>query len=307
MVKRVASGLVLLLLIEVAPWIGRGIRVHAATPSKNAGLTPAFVTQSHGRDWKLGPHGRRRSMLGAALNVVPPENFASSMWTAVETFDGSTIVDPVVVSNVFWAGLKGKIISVIIGQLLAALAFAALASVVANQLPSFLTSLRNDTTTFLDTDDDDSQMRKTNTPQETLNYQQRRAISPDLGKLALSIAIDVIGSSSELVPVFGEVTDVIWAPIAGLALRSLYGGTNNILFALEFAEEILPFTDILPLATVCWVIETFYGNTSVAKALQIGDFDARRKTITIDVDASRDNSNPKLMTDGNEDEPTRRS
>jgi hypothetical protein len=56
-----------------------------------------------------------------------------------------------------------------------------------------------------------------------------------------------------------------------------------------------------------WVIETFYGNTSVAKALQIGDFDARRKTITIDVDASRDNSNPKLMTDGKEDEPTRRS
>jgi hypothetical protein len=54
------------------------------------------------------------------------------------------------------------------------------------------------------------------------------------------------------------------------------------------------------------VIETFYGDTSVAKALQIGDFDARRKTI-IDVDASRDYSNPKLMTDRKEDEPTRRS
>jgi uncharacterized protein involved in cysteine biosynthesis len=187
------------------------------------------------------------------LNLVPPENFASSIWTAVETFDGSTIVNPVVVSNVFWAGLKGKILSVIIGQLLAALAFAALASVVANQLPSFLTSLRNDATTSLDADD--SQVRKNihNAPQESLNYQERRAISPDLGKLALSIAIDVIGSSSELVPVFGEVTDVIWAPIAGLALRSLYGGTNNILFALEFAEEILPLTDILPLATLWYV------------------------------------------------------
>ena len=77
------------------------------------------------------------------------------------------------------------------------------------------------------------------------------AVSPanvDFGKLLLCIVIDVIGSASELVPVLGEVTDVVWAPIAGLALRSLFG--SNILFALEFAEEILPFTDILPLATL---------------------------------------------------------
>lgn len=70
----------------------------------------------------------------------------------------------------------------------------------------------------------------------------------DFGKLLLCVAIDVIGSASELVPVLGELTDVVWAPIAGLALRSLYG--SNVLFALEFAEEILPFTDIIPLATL---------------------------------------------------------
>lgn len=58
----------------------------------------------------------------------------------------------------------------------------------------------------------------------------------------------MIGSSSELVPILGEVSDVVWAPIAGLALRTLYG--SNVLFALEFTEEILPFTDILPLATL---------------------------------------------------------
>lgn len=73
-------------------------------------------------------------------------------------------------------------------------------------------------------------------------------VNVDLGKLILCIAIDVIGSASELVPVLGEVTDVVWAPIAGLALRSLFG--SNIVFALEFTEEILPFTDILPLATL---------------------------------------------------------
>lgn len=70
----------------------------------------------------------------------------------------------------------------------------------------------------------------------------------DFGKLLLCIVIDVIGSASELMPILGEVTDVVWAPIAGLALRSIFG--SNIVFVLEFAEEILPFTDILPLATL---------------------------------------------------------
>lgn len=68
----------------------------------------------------------------------------------------------------------------------------------------------------------------------------------------MCIAIDVIGSSSEVIPVVGELTDVVWAPIAGTLLRSLYGG-SNVLFVLEFAEEILPFTDILPLATIWYV------------------------------------------------------
>eukprot|EP00566_Odontella_aurita_P023288 CAMPEP_0113548796 /NCGR_PEP_ID=MMETSP0015_2-20120614/13083_1 /TAXON_ID=2838 /ORGANISM="Odontella" /LENGTH=209 /DNA_ID=CAMNT_0000449447 /DNA_START=45 /DNA_END=671 /DNA_ORIENTATION=- /assembly_acc=CAM_ASM_000160 len=134
-----------------------------------------------------------------------------SILSSVETFDGST-VDPVVVSNVFWGALQGKIISV-------------------GKSPT---------------------------------------VEPDFGKLLLCIVIDTIGTSSELIPIIGEVTDVAWAPIAGLGLRSLFG--SNILFALEFTEEILPFTDILPLATLCWVVDTYYGDSNVAKALGIGAF-----------------------------------
>lgn len=54
--------------------------------------------------------------------------------TAVETFDGSTIADPVVVSSVFWSSLQTKIISVIIGQILATIVFAGLSFVVSTQL-----------------------------------------------------------------------------------------------------------------------------------------------------------------------------
>lgn len=96
-------------------------------------------------------------------------------------------------------------------------------------------------------------------------------VSMDLGKLGLCILLDLIGSSSELLPIVGEATDIVWAPIAALLLRNLFYG-SNIVLALEFAEEILPFTDILPLATLCWVVDTFYGDTEAARALGLGSY-----------------------------------
>jgi hypothetical protein len=69
----------------------------------------------------------------------------------------------------------------------------------------------------------------------------------------------------------GEATDFVWAPIAGLLLRNLFYGSNVVLI-LEFVEEILPFTDFLPLATICWVLDTFYGESSLAKTLGLGSF-----------------------------------
>ena len=72
-----------------------------------------------------------------------------------------------------------------------------------------------------------------------------------------------------MLPIVGEATDVIWAPIAALLMRNLFYGSNVVL-VLEFAEEILPFTDILPLATLCWVLDTFFGESATARALGIG-------------------------------------
>ena len=89
---------------------------------------------------------------------------------------------------------------------------------------------------------------------KNMTLQSSLQVTPDIGKLILCIVIDVIGTSSELIPIAGELTDVAWAPIAAIALRSIYG--SNIIFALEFVEEILPFTDILPLATL-WYVNRF--------------------------------------------------
>lgn len=188
----------------------------------------------------------------------------SSILNAVEVFDGST-VDPVVVSNVYWAGLKGNILSVIIAQILAAGAFVVLAYVASSQLERLGEFVSSKIPL-----DEGTKRDVVELTQSTLERAKSPTAEPDFSKLLLCILIDFVGTSSGIIPILGELTDIVWAPIAAFVLRSVYG--SNVIFALEFVEEILPLTDLLPLATLCWIIETFYGDTSVAKSLQIGTF-----------------------------------
>jgi hypothetical protein len=48
------------------------------------------------------------------------------------------------------------------------------------------------------------------------------------------------------------------------------------------AEEILPFTDVLPLATICWVVDTFLVDSELAKLLQLGIYRSDAKFMTDD-------------------------
>ena len=91
-------------------------------------LSNQRIIPNHGENSKMGRPGTK-------LFLVPPLPLESTgMLTGVEVFDGSTIVDPVVVSSAFWTGLQTKILSVIIGQFLAASVFAILSSIAASQL-----------------------------------------------------------------------------------------------------------------------------------------------------------------------------
>jgi len=236
----------------------------------------SLVTSSSCRhpilDEKLRFQCQRRSYSRSShLPMIPDSTMpflnGNGFLTAVDVFDGSTI-DPIVVSGAFWAGMKGKVLSLIVGQVLAASVFAIISSIFATQIAGigefvqtklFKDSLKEKASDF------------SNSIQTSINTRTRSSsASPDFGKLFLCLMIDAIGTSSELVPVLGEVTDVVWAPIAALGLRNLYG--SNVVFALEFVEEILPFTDFIPLATVCWVVDSFYGDTDIAKSLQIGQY-----------------------------------
>ena len=194
---------------------------------------------------------------------------ASTFWSAVEFFDGSTIVDPVVVSNVFWARLQSNMLSFVLGQFLAAVVFTILLSLARSQLTKLFNFVSEK---FISSSADYSGRQQINVP-PNLRDGYVRTIQPDFGKLLVCVAIDVIGSSSTLIPILGDASDALWAPAAGLLLRSLFNG-SNVVFALEFAEEILPLTDILPLATLCWIIDTFFQDSSLASLLQLGIYSA---------------------------------
>ena len=72
--------------------------------------------------------------------------------------------------------------------------------------------------------------------------------------LVLSLIFDGIGMLSYLVPFLGAVTDVVWAPIAGLIMLRMYKGTvGTISGTLVFIEELMPGLDFIPTFTITWI------------------------------------------------------
>jgi hypothetical protein len=74
-----------------------------------------------------------------------------------------------------------------------------------------------------------------------------------ISKLVLCLLFDAIGMLSYLVPVFGEAIDVVWAPITGILLVTMFKGTAGKLAGIfGFIEELIPFVDIIPTFTITW-------------------------------------------------------
>lgn len=69
--------------------------------------------------------------------------------------------------------------------------------------------------------------------------------------LYLSLVIDALGMLSYLIPGIGEWTDVIMAVITAFAIYKNFHSASWAAFG--FLEEIIPFTDVIPSATMVWV------------------------------------------------------
>ncbi|NGY38087.1 hypothetical protein FQU23_011260 [Flavobacterium sp. XN-5] len=71
--------------------------------------------------------------------------------------------------------------------------------------------------------------------------------------LFLGLLFDAIGMLSFTVPMIGEFSDVIWAPVAAYLMTRMYKGTaGRVGGVVAFLEEILPFTDFIPSFTLMW-------------------------------------------------------
>ena len=72
--------------------------------------------------------------------------------------------------------------------------------------------------------------------------------------LILGIAFDAIGMLSFSIPLIGEFSDVVWAPLAGFLMTWMYKGTvGKVGGIFTFLEEIIPFTDFIPSFTLTWI------------------------------------------------------
>lgn len=89
--------------------------------------------------------------------------------------------------------------------------------------------------------------------EKLINNSEKTVKSDKYSKLILSLLFDGIGMLSYVVPVFAEPIDLIWAPISGILLMTMYKGTvGKLAGVFGFIEELLPFVDVIPTFTITW-------------------------------------------------------
>lgn len=79
-------------------------------------------------------------------------------------------------------------------------------------------------------------------------------------KLVLCLLLDAVGAISFTIPLIGEFSDIIWAPIAAIVSYKMFGEKRGKYTALAtFTEEILPLTDIMPSFTIFCILFDWIG------------------------------------------------
>mmetsp|Transcript_58307 Transcript_58307/g.132070 ORF Transcript_58307/g.132070 Transcript_58307/m.132070 type:complete len:209 (-) Transcript_58307:118-744(-) len=84
--------------------------------------------------------------------------------------------------------------------------------------------------------------------------------------------VDLVGDTSFLIPGAGETEDILWAPISAWALTTLFN--SPALGVIDFVKEILPFSDIIPVATIAWVLRYLYPESGPSKFLGLDPKDS---------------------------------
>jgi len=77
--------------------------------------------------------------------------------------------------------------------------------------------------------------------------------------LAFCLIMDLLGSATFLLPGLGEWFDILWAPVSAMLFFNSFGGkVGRIGSIINFAEEILPFTDFIPTFTIAYFYTKYF-------------------------------------------------
>ena len=81
--------------------------------------------------------------------------------------------------------------------------------------------------------------------------------------------MDLAGMITFIVPGFGELADVLWAPISAITFIFCFKGRYGVYGGIfNFIEEFLPGTDIIPTFTIRWLMQ-YSKNIKMEKALRL--------------------------------------
>mmetsp|Transcript_21903 Transcript_21903/g.66521 ORF Transcript_21903/g.66521 Transcript_21903/m.66521 type:complete len:207 (+) Transcript_21903:2-622(+) len=195
------------------------------------------------------PHGAVGG--GAALRARAPTAIANSCTPHALDATLSLVADQAIIgdqANVFFSSLGTKLAAFVVGNVLAVVVFSLLSQKLTASVAAEVEEAKG-------------------APARPLSLVERiSSLSPGAFlTLLLSLAIDLAGDSSFVLPGIGEAEDAVWAPLSGLMLKVIFG--SNAIAGLDFAKEALPFTDVLPVATLAWACKNLYPESSVSKAL----------------------------------------
>lgn len=91
-----------------------------------------------------------------------------------------------------------------------------------------------------------------------------------LPALAICIVLDMVGYASFSLPILGEFSDIVWAPVSGFLFYKLFGGRMGIFGGgFAFLEELLPFTDFIPSFSIAWAMRYFSREKSGSRIVKV--------------------------------------
>jgi len=94
------------------------------------------------------------------------------------------------------------------------------------------------------------------------NNNSMTASTKTIPSLAVCLLLDFIGFASFSLPLLGEFSDLVWAPVSAILFYKLFGGKMGFFGGgFSFLEELLPFTDFIPAFTIAWAMR-YYGKKS---------------------------------------------